>query len=184
MKRKKSINTYFKNNFSYDLLTIYDGGTTQSGVLGEYCGYTLPPNLVSSTNMILIFFHSGGSILYFTENEFKLEYNLKSNMTTDCNYDSGDCCANADLIANGICKDETNNRACMYDGGDCCLFNSNKDQCSQCVCSSNGAIISPDYPQNYENNLDLSWLIVVPSGQTIEINFISLAVEYDGYYCR
>lgn len=92
----------------------------------------------------------------------------------ECNYDGGDCCANADLIANGICNDESNHKTCMYDGGDCCLFNPNTDQCSQCVCSTNGAITSPGYPyQNYDNNLDLFWLIVGPIGETIQINFIN-----------
>ena len=95
----------------------------------------------------------------------------------DCNYDGGDCCTSAYLIANGICNDETNNPYCSYDGGDCCLLSSNTNQCSQCECSTSGVITSPGYPQNYDNNLDLSWLIVVLIGQAIEINFISFETE-------
>ena len=96
-----------------------------------------------------------------------------------CGYDGLDCCSvSTDLIGNGFCNDETNNPYCNYDGGDCCLLSPNTDQCSQCVCSTSGAITSPGYPQNYDNNLDLSWLIVVPIGQTIEINFIHFAVEF------
>ena len=100
------------------------------------------------------------------------------NNIADCNYDGLDCCSvSTDLIGNGFCNDETNNPYCNYDGGDCCLFNPNTEQCSQCLCSSSGVITSPGYPQNYDNNLDLYWLIVVPIGQTIEINFISFDVE-------
>ena len=86
-------------------------------------------------------------------------------------------CIQFTMANDGYCNDETNIANCNYDGGDCCLLNSNIDQCSECLCGTNGAITSPGYPQNYDNNLDLYWLIVVPIGQTIEINFISFDVE-------
>ena len=41
-------------------------------MLGKYCGYVLPPNLVSSTSKVFIHFQSDA---YVTENGFKLEYN-------------------------------------------------------------------------------------------------------------
>ena len=52
--------------------TLYDGATNQSPILGEYCGYELPPNLVTSTNKAFIYFQSDSSD---TNNGFKLEYN-------------------------------------------------------------------------------------------------------------
>ena len=81
------------------------------------------------------------------------------------------------LLVIGYCNDETNNADCNYDGGDCCLSSPNTDLCSECVCSTTGVITSPGYPGNYANNLDVSWHIQVPSGQLIEINFISFDVE-------
>ena len=53
----------FLNNCSlyyscFDYLRIHDGPTNQSPVLGKYCGFSLPPNLLSSTHMIFIYFHS------------------------------------------------------------------------------------------------------------------------------
>ena len=121
------------------------------------------------------------------------------NNIATCNYDGGDCCvigANtvhcADCICHlqetcaagahpnigdGFCNDETNNPDCNYDGGDCCLSIPNTDQCSQCECFTNGAITSHGYPQNYYNNLDLSWLIVAHTEHTFEINFISFETE-------
>ena len=53
-------------------MTIYDGATNKSAVLGVYCGSTSPPPLVSSTNIIFMNFFSDASI---TDIGFKLEYN-------------------------------------------------------------------------------------------------------------
>ena len=53
----------------------------------------------------------------------------------------------------------------------------NTDHCSECACSGNGVITSPGFPQNYANNLDLTWLIQVPPGQLIEIVFVSFETE-------
>ena len=84
------------------------------------------------------------------------------------------------MIGNGYCNDQTNNVECNFDGGDCCLINDQNIQSG--LCHSNGIIISPGYPQAYDNNLDLYWLIEVPIGQTIRINFISFDLQY-GWDC-
>ena len=62
--------------FSYDTLTIYNGGSNASLMLGNpYCGNSLPPSQISSSNQLFIHFHSDGSD---TGNGFKLEYNETS----------------------------------------------------------------------------------------------------------
>ena len=66
--REKQI-TYF---FSYDSLTIYDGGSSTSPMMGKYCGDSIPPSHVSSSNEVLIRFESDGSV---TEAGFQMEYN-------------------------------------------------------------------------------------------------------------
>ena len=80
------------------------------------------------------------------------------------------------MIGNGFCNDETNIADCNHDGGDCCV-NVNKDVCTDCDCISDGIITSPGFPQNYDNNLDLTWLIEVPPGQRIQIRFLKFDVE-------
>merc|ERR1712051_349081 len=95
--------------------------------------------------------------------------NDESNIV-ECDYDGGDCCPNPDMVGDGICNDETNHLGCNYDGGDCCLMNVNTDSCSDCNCLASGVITSPGFPGYYDNNLDLTWLIQVQMGQTIEIN--------------
>jgi hypothetical protein len=111
----------------------------------------------------------------------------------ECDYDGGDCCGcvitehcedcaclgniNSDevtnpLVGNSLCNDKTNNLNCNYDGGDCCLMNVNTDYCSDCNCLASGIITSPGFPGNYDNSLDLTWLIQVQIGQLIDISFI------------
>ena len=85
------------------------------------------------------------------------------------------------MIGDGFCNDETNNADCNHDGQDCCV-NVNKSFCTECNCISDGFITSPGFPENYENNLDLTWLIEVPLGQKIQIRFLSFDV--DGYSCK
>ena len=122
----------------------------------------------------------------------------------ECNYDGGDCCGcvitehcedcaclgniNSDevtnqLVGDGVCNDETNIVECHYDGGDCCV-NVNTDSCSDCNCLASGVITSPGFPGNYDSNLDLTWLIQVQIGQTIEIIFLYFDFETESSICR
>ena len=60
--------------FSWDSLTIYDGGSSTSPMIGKYCGNSIPPSYVSSSNEMLIHFQSDwGSAGSITG--FKMEYN-------------------------------------------------------------------------------------------------------------
>ena len=45
--------------------------------------------------------------------------------------------------------------------------------------TADGTITSPGYPQNYDNNLDLKWLIQAPLGFVIQISFLSFDLEYE-----
>ena len=80
-------------------------------------------------------------------------------------------------FGDGICNDETNNAECSYDQGDCCLTNANTDYCSECSCSVIGVITSPRFPQRYDHNLDLTWLIQLPLGQYIKIEIFRFDLE-------
>ena len=81
-------------------------------------------------------------------------------------------------VGNQICNDEFNHPGCNFDGGDFCLTdpNSNKD-CVECICFPNGVITSPRFPDMYSTALDIVWLIQVPSGQLVEINFIYMFIK-------
>ena len=58
--------------FSWDSLTIYDGDSSTSPVLGSYCGNSIPPSHVSSINEVLIHFQSNSGENF---GGFQMEYN-------------------------------------------------------------------------------------------------------------
>ena len=65
--------------FSYDLLTIYDGGSSASTMMGKYCGDSIPSRTVSSSKEILVHFESDESL---THSGFKMEYNPTGKQNT------------------------------------------------------------------------------------------------------
>ena len=65
--------------FSWDSLTVYDGGSSASPMMGKYCDSSSPPSHVSSSNVILIHFQSDGS---GTRAGFKIEYKPTSKENT------------------------------------------------------------------------------------------------------
>ena len=45
--------------FSQDSLTVYDGGSTSSDLVGKFCGNSLPPDqILSSSNELLLHFQT------------------------------------------------------------------------------------------------------------------------------
>ena len=60
-------------------MTIYDGGSSTSSMMGKYCGDSIPPSQVSSSNEVLIQFQSDGSV---TEAGFQMEYNPTGKQNT------------------------------------------------------------------------------------------------------
>ena len=61
--------------FSYDTLTIYDGGSITSPMIGEYCD-SIPPTIITTSNEVFIHFQTNA---VFTESGFIMEYNATSN---------------------------------------------------------------------------------------------------------
>ena len=147
-------------DFRGDSLVIYDGGSNTSPMLGNpYCGDSLPPSQISSSNGLFIHFQSNYMI---TRTGFKLEYNATSkNPNKIDNFEIVfvsrlpvkvpiifyicNClvvyflwlvpgCDKFSLVGNGFCNDDTNNVDCNYDGGDCCVVNANTNSCSICGC--------------------------------------------------
>ena len=75
-----------KNNLvfsSYDSLTIYDVGSGTLSMTGKYCGDSIPPSHVSSSNEILIHFEADN---YNGNNYgFKMEYTQTGNTSIQNN---------------------------------------------------------------------------------------------------
>lgn len=66
-------------NCSCDNVTIYDGAYLQQPLLGQYCGYDLPPPISSSGNQVLVTFQSDG---FDSDGRFRLEYSSHMQPTT------------------------------------------------------------------------------------------------------
>ena len=66
--------------FSSDSLYIYDGASSTSPMMGQYCGDSIPPSHVSSSNEILIHFEAD----YYNDNNngFNMEYNPTGKQNT------------------------------------------------------------------------------------------------------
>ena len=52
-------------------MTIYDGGSSTSSMMGKYCGDSIPTSHISSSNEVIIHFQSDGSVY---SAGFKMEY--------------------------------------------------------------------------------------------------------------
>ena len=61
--------------FSYDKLTMYDGGSMTSPMIGEYCDFT-PPDTITTSNEIFVKF---GTDYTNTDIGFTMMYNPTSN---------------------------------------------------------------------------------------------------------
>ena len=67
---------YTSFDFRWDFLSIFDGGSKASPMLeNQYCGDSLPPSQISSSNQLFFHFHSNFIV---TATGFKLEYNATS----------------------------------------------------------------------------------------------------------
>ena len=53
-------------------MTIYDGGSSTSPMIGKYCGDSIPLSHVSSSKNTLVHFQSDTSVTY---TGFQMEYN-------------------------------------------------------------------------------------------------------------
>ena len=62
---------------SHDTLTLYDGDSETSLLLGKHCGVSILPFYYSQTNMAFIHFQTDGSV---TGTGFELEYKPSSKM--------------------------------------------------------------------------------------------------------
>ena len=96
-------------------------------------------------------------------------------MFTDLQCPGDGNCSNQGIcdVSSGACDCDSGflGDTCNCKSGDCFLMIVNTDYCYEFNCLENGTITSPGFPGEYDNNLDLTWLIQVLLGQTIEINF-------------
>ncbi|KAJ6665888.1 hypothetical protein lerEdw1_001360 [Lerista edwardsae] len=176
----------FSTEANHDFLEIQNGPYHTSSMIGQFSGTDLPPSLLSTTHETLIHFYSDHS-----ENRqgFKLAYQAYelqncpdpppffNGYIINSDYSVGqsisfECYPGYVLIGHpvltchhGINRNWNN------------PFPKCEAPCGYNVTSQNGTVYSPGFPDEYPNSKDCTWLITVPQGHGIYINFTLLQTE-------
>ncbi|KAF3832537.1 hypothetical protein F7725_026202 [Dissostichus mawsoni] len=176
----------FSSEDNHDFLEVRAGPQHSSALIGQFTGSQIPPLLLSTTHLTVIHFYSDHS-----ENRpgFKLTYQA---------YQLQNCqdpfpFLNGDIINGDYSAGQSVTFQC-YPGYVLighpvltCLHGTNRKwnhpfprceaPCGYNVTAENGTIYSPQYPIEYPNSQDCSWLITVPHGHGVYINFTLLQTE-------
>ncbi|XP_060679965.1 CUB and sushi domain-containing protein 3 [Hemiscyllium ocellatum] len=178
----------------HDVVDIYDGPTQQAALLtslsGSHSGESLP---LSSGNQITIKFITVGPI---TAKGFHFVYQaVPRTSATQCSsvpeprfgkrigndFAVGSVVqfeCNPGYILSGSpeirCTSVPNALAQWNDSLPTCIV-----PCGGILTKRRGSILSPSYPEPYDNNLNCIWKIMVPEGAGIQVQVISFATEHN-----
>ncbi|XP_042741140.1 CUB and sushi domain-containing protein 2 [Lagopus leucura] len=176
----------FSTEPNHDFVEVRNGPYDTSNVIGRFSGTEIPGSLLSTSHETTVYFHSDHS-----QNKpgFKLEYQA---------YELQEC-PDPEPFANGVV------RGAGYNVGQSISFeclpgyqlighpvltcqhgtNRNWDHplprcevpCGGNVTTQNGTVYSPGFPNQYPNSQDCTWLLTVPVGYGIHLNFTLLQTE-------
>ncbi|KAM6977905.1 CUB and sushi domain-containing protein 1-like [Aplochiton taeniatus] len=176
----------FSSEDNHDFLEVRAGPQHSSSLIGQFSGSQAPPSLLSTTHETVIHFYSDHS-----ENRagFKLTYQayqlqncqdpapFPNGYIVNGDYSAGqsitfECFPGYVLIGHPVltCLHGTN-RKWNHPFPRC------EAPCGYNVSAENGTIYSPEYPSEYPNSVDCSWVISVPHGHGVYINFTLLQTE-------
>ncbi|KAI1894595.1 hypothetical protein AGOR_G00117390 [Albula goreensis] len=176
----------FSTEDNHDFLEVRNGPHHTSSLIGQFSGSQLPPSLLSTTHETVIHFYSDHS-----ENRqgFKLSYQayelkncqdpspFHNGYIINNEYNAGqsitfECFPGYVLIGHPVLTCQHGiNRKWNHPFPRC------EAPCGYNVTAQNGTIYSPEYPNEYPNSQDCTWLITVPHGHGIYINFTLLQTE-------
>ncbi|GCC19449.1 hypothetical protein chiPu_0000001, partial [Chiloscyllium punctatum] len=178
----------------HDVVDIYDGPTQQAALLtslsGSHSGESLP---LSSGNQITIKFITVGPI---TAKGFHFVYQaVPRTSATQCSSVPeprfGKRIGNDFAVGSVVqfechpgyilsgspeirCTSVPNALAQWNDSLPTCIV-----PCGGILTKRRGSILSPSYPEPYDNNLNCIWKIMVPEGAGIQVQVISFATEHN-----
>ncbi|XP_046885306.1 CUB and sushi domain-containing protein 1-like [Hypomesus transpacificus] len=176
----------FSSEDNHDFLEVRNGPQHSSSLIGQYSGNQLPPSLLSTTHETVIHFYSdhsenrpGIKLIYQAyelqncqdPSPFLNGYIINSDHTAGQSI-AFECFPGYVLIGHPVltCQHGTN-RKWNHPFPRC------EAPCGYNITAENGTIYSPDYPNEYPNSQDCSWLITVPHGHGVYINFTLLQTE-------
>ncbi|XP_052388948.1 CUB and sushi domain-containing protein 2-like [Carassius gibelio] len=176
----------FSTEANHDFLEIRNGPFDTSTVIGRFSGQDLPPSLLTTSHETTIYFHSDHS-----QNKpgFRFDYQayelqecpdpepFRNGVVVGAGYNVGqsisfECYPGYQLMGHSIltCQHGTTRN---WDHP----FPRCEVPCEGNITSDNGTIFSPGYPEDYPTSADCSWLITVPHGLGIRLNFTLLQVH-------
>ncbi|UYV64840.1 BMP1 [Cordylochernes scorpioides] len=153
------------DNCVYDYLEIRDGLELTSPLLGKFCGYRLPEDILSSASHMLVKFVSDSSV-------------QKSGFSASFVKELDEC-----RLGNHGCEHECTNTIGGFrceckigyelhsDGRTC------EDACGGILDAENGTIVSPSFPDMYPPNKNCVWEVVAQPQYRITLNFTHFDLE-------
>ncbi|XP_070827197.1 CUB and sushi domain-containing protein 1a isoform X2 [Chaetodon trifascialis] len=176
----------FSSEDNHDFLEVRAGPQHSSALIGQFTGSQIPPTLLSTTHLTIIHFYSDHS-----ENRPGFKLNYQAYQLQNCQDPFP--FPNGDIINSDYSAGQSITFQC-YPGYVLighpvltCLHGTNRKwnhpfprceaPCGYNVTAENGTIYSPQYPNEYPNSQDCSWLITVPHGHGVYINFTLLQTE-------
>ncbi|XP_073075332.1 CUB and sushi domain-containing protein 1 isoform X4 [Manis javanica] len=176
----------FSTEANHDYLEIQNGPHRSSPMIGQFSGSELPSALLSTTHETLVHFYSDHSQ---NRQGFKLAYQayelqncpdpppFQNGYMINSDYSVGqsisfECYPGYVLIGHPVLTCQHGlNRNWNYPFPRC------DAPCGYNVTSQNGTIYSPGFPDEYPILKDCVWLITVPPGHGVYINFTLLQTE-------
>ena len=175
---------------SKDFLSIYDvNSSNETILLGSLIGHNLPSKITSSGNQMIVTFvsdHYGSDHRYQMSGIFFANIHEKPKPAADptardcsianpCGPEEGHCQSDFECKGTHRCG-ESNCPSEYLTTTDCCY-----DYCGKWLDMGNGTLVSPNYPNKYDNNQVCDWLIAVAmtvaGPRTITLKFIKFSVS-------
>ncbi|KTF87440.1 hypothetical protein cypCar_00025640 [Cyprinus carpio] len=177
---------------AYDYVKLYDGPNDQATLIGTFCGNTPPPASTTSGTSLHIVFRSDMSVSY---RGFQMDWyqnDVCDGGKTDEVYGGPDL--SSPRLAQLCTTRPPNNPLQVASTGNAVTVRFTSDAfvsgrgfnatwlevpggCGGIVTAPSGEIHSPQYPSNYPDNVDCSWVITVDVGHRVFFNFTDLDVE-------
>ncbi|XP_032808661.2 CUB and sushi domain-containing protein 3-like isoform X1 [Petromyzon marinus] len=177
-----------------DVVHVYDGPTQSffllSALSGSHTGKVIP--LSSSHQITIVFSPSKGSSARGYHFVYRAVPRTSATHCTSISEPLHGRRIGLDFSANSIVRFECNPGytlkgaqaiQCTTVANALAQWNDSLPTC-YAPCGGNltiytGTILSPGYPEMYDNNLDCVWRIIVPEGDGIQVQFVNFATEHN-----
>nr|XP_032815088.1 CUB and sushi domain-containing protein 3-like isoform X2 [Petromyzon marinus] len=176
----------FQTELNYDMLAVHDGVSAVAPLLGVFHGTQVPPFVVSSANYLYLLFTTDGS---HSNVGFQLRYERVT-------WDSHSCpdpgvpvsgSRHGDNFSVGASVEIACEPGYTLSHGEPLTCEENNQWshplplcealCGGYIQASKGTILSPRFPDFYQNSLNCTWTVEVSHGKGVEFTFHTFHLE-------